>query len=133
MPMRMPRMTTRRWMVVVAVAAVVTAGTAEGIRLWRASEYYRERASRIQEDLERYNLMKVEQFWQISIRRTATVLEESRRAWAHVPSSNPYRQEAEKRWKEWEEEIAEARAGFAGSRIRRDARAELRQKYLRAA
>lgn len=130
--MRFPRMTTRRWMVVVAVVAVATAGTAEGIRLWRASGYYRERASWIQEDLERYDL-SFEQRWQSFVRPIETNLEESRRAWAHVPPSNPYRQNAEKQWKKSEEELAAYRARLAGLRIRRDARAELLQKYLRAA
>jgi hypothetical protein len=42
--MRLPRMTTRRWMIAVAVLALVMGGTAYMIRLARLSDRYRQAA-----------------------------------------------------------------------------------------
>jgi hypothetical protein len=43
---RLPRMTTRRWMVAVAVVGLVIGGTAEAIRLKRRHDYFVIRARR---------------------------------------------------------------------------------------
>ena len=38
--MRLPRMTTRRWMVAVAIIGLMTGGTIEGMRLKRRHDYF---------------------------------------------------------------------------------------------
>ena len=43
--MRFPRMTTRRWMVAVAVLAIILASTIQVVRLWRLSAWYAEEAN----------------------------------------------------------------------------------------